>query len=357
MARSHDSNGQPREGFFNLTRRMESKEEDQFGVDLTVFDFLLYKATATVFEWQTRPDKYESDLPNALIAMTAEWRSFLSQKNKGRNLSGVTAFRSRLLQLVLLFTHRYHPSQTWTSEESLRKLKAQNIARGTLWSTLYDSGNEHRDSGRTLNHGSLESVRQRRAADLDLPSAFDMDSFNGPDRPALDQLLPIFIELTAARTCLGDEWQPTSDWFDLAGQFMLQAVIDQYFTNGSCQTETLVAIFAFGNPGDEGDSEGPDIAAMRRLFCRDGNQSEELPEWTAVRRRYIKKSRTAHDFPKVESEHPYVKFEDSLLSFLRHLHDSAMKPDLVQVEERRISINGNELSEEQSREMIERMRL
>ena len=59
----------------------------------------------------------------------------------------------------------------------------------------------------------------------------------------------------------------------------------------------------------------------------------------------------------IESRHSYVKFEDSLVSFLQHLHDSAVKPDLVQVEEGRINIDGNELSESKSREMIERMRL
>lgn len=71
MARGYDSNGQPGEGFFNLTRRMENEEEDQLDVDLTIFDFLLYRATAVVFEWYAKPDKYASDLPNALITMTA----------------------------------------------------------------------------------------------------------------------------------------------------------------------------------------------------------------------------------------------------------------------------------------------
>ena len=76
MARGYDNNGQPREGFFNLTRRMEDEEEDQFDVDLVILDFLVYKATSAVFEWQARTDKYDSDLPNALITMAAgEWYS------------------------------------------------------------------------------------------------------------------------------------------------------------------------------------------------------------------------------------------------------------------------------------------
>jgi hypothetical protein len=71
MAHSHDSNGQPREGYLNLTRRMENEYEDQFDVDLTILDFLVYKAIELVFEWKTSRDPYHSDLPNALVNMTA----------------------------------------------------------------------------------------------------------------------------------------------------------------------------------------------------------------------------------------------------------------------------------------------
>jgi hypothetical protein len=71
LARGFDSNGQPREGFYNLTRRMENAASEQFDVDHTIQDFLVYKATDAVFEWQTRADKWDSDLPNALITMTA----------------------------------------------------------------------------------------------------------------------------------------------------------------------------------------------------------------------------------------------------------------------------------------------
>jgi hypothetical protein len=58
-----------------------------------------------------------------------------------------------------------------------------------------------------------------------------------------------------------------------------------------------------------------------------------------------------------EDRFSYVKFESSLLSFLHHLHESATKPDIVQVEEGRISIDGNELSELESKDVIKRMRL
>lgn len=71
LARGFDSDGQPREGFYNLTRRIENEEGEQFDVDHTIQDFLVYKATDALFEWLDRSDKWESDLPNALITMTA----------------------------------------------------------------------------------------------------------------------------------------------------------------------------------------------------------------------------------------------------------------------------------------------
>ncbi|KAF3053525.1 hypothetical protein E8E11_011330 [Didymella keratinophila] len=358
LARGFDSNGQPCEGFYNLTRRLEDEEGEQFDIDHTIQDFLLYRATDATFEWHARSDKWESDLPNALITMTAEWRSFLSQKHQGRKLGSVAAFRSRLLQFLLLLTHRYHPTQTWTNGDSLRKLHQQNQARMAVWSDSYGLEQKYTTAQRILDDRALTSARQHRASELALPSTFPLDQFSDPDRPALDQLLPLFVELTAARTRLGDDWEPTSDWFNLAGQFMLQAVIDQYVTNGRCSSERFTAIFAFGDPGAQRESEGTDVTAMRSLFCTGDASRTKLPEWKTVRSNYIKIANGAYSIlRKGEDHYSYVEFESSLLSFLQHLHESATKPDIVQVEEGRISIDGNELSELESRDVINRMRL
>ncbi|KAJ4341617.1 hypothetical protein N0V87_001632 [Didymella glomerata] len=310
LARGFDSNGQPREGFYNLTRRMENEEGEQFDVDHTIQDFLVYRATDVTFEWHARSDKWESDLPNALITMTAD---------------------------------------------SLRKLRQQNEARMTVWSDSYGLEQNYTTAQRTLDDGAITSARQHRASELALPSTFHLDQFSDPDRPALDQILPVFIELTAARARLDDDWEPTSDWFNLAGQFMLQAVIDQYMTNGHCSSECFTAIFAFGNPGAQREGEGTDVTAMRSLFC---TGDAELPEWKRVRSNYIRIANGAYRMlQNGEDRFSYVKFESSLLSFLHHLHESATKPDIVQVEEGRISIDGNELSELESKDVIKRMRL
>ena len=58
-----------------------------------------------------------------------------------------------------------------------------------------------------------------------------------------------------------------------------------------------------------------------------------------------------------QERHSYIDFENSMLSFLKYLHDDSTKPDLVQVEEGRITVDGNELPESESRDMIRRMGL
>jgi hypothetical protein len=70
LARGYGRTGEPLEGFLNLTRRMETDDEEQFDVDMTILDFLVYKATGLVFEWRLSGNPYQSDLPNALVTMT-----------------------------------------------------------------------------------------------------------------------------------------------------------------------------------------------------------------------------------------------------------------------------------------------
>lgn len=78
IADRRDSRGQPLAGLFNLTRRMEDENDEQFHVDLTIMDFLTYKATEAVFEWRAGPNPHHSDLPSALVTMTDGRVQFIS---------------------------------------------------------------------------------------------------------------------------------------------------------------------------------------------------------------------------------------------------------------------------------------
>lgn len=61
----------PPAGYLGLARQMDTDEDEQFDVDLTILDFLVYKATGLLFEWKQSDDPYHSDLPSALVSMTA----------------------------------------------------------------------------------------------------------------------------------------------------------------------------------------------------------------------------------------------------------------------------------------------
>lgn len=93
------------------------------------------------------------------------------------------------------------------------------------------------------------------------------------------------MELTALRTTLSDEWTPTSDWFDLAGQYMLQCVIEEYLLHGASGEEVFNAAFAFGGSRMKGVEEESENG-VQKLFCEDGG-NKERKEWADVRRKYI----------------------------------------------------------------------
>jgi hypothetical protein len=311
LARCHDAHGEPREGLHVLTRRMENEEEEQFDVDLTILDFLVYKATGLVFEWRSSADPFHSDLPSALVTMTGgtllafalrllyqvanttpEWRTFLSHKHQGRRLTPPAAIRSRLLQFLLIFTHRLQHDETWTNEESLSELRDQNKSRGEYWQQRTDQSPALQrpfdpQKEFPLSDGALFENRSDLASALSMPRDQRRWVTDMAGTPSLHCLLPLFIELTAARVSLEDDWMPASEWLDLAGQFMLQAAIDDYLCNGAYGSDTLNTIFAFGCPGPRWAEEGSDVTAMRRLFCDENNPREEIPEWSSIKRRYI----------------------------------------------------------------------
>ncbi|KAF2278501.1 uncharacterized protein EI97DRAFT_373019 [Westerdykella ornata] len=370
IQRRQDQHGNPLAGLFTLTRRMETEIDDQFDVDMTILDFLAFKATESVFEWHSRSDPFHSDLPSALVTTTAEWRNVLKHRYDGRRLNNQTALRSRLLQFALLFTHRLNHDKTWTNEFSLSEIRARNRSRGLYWSQKCTHSPALREpfdvrSEFPLSDGALAQRRHELASRLSIPVDKRRCVTDVDGTPSLHCLLPLFVELTAARASLEDEWFPTREWMHLAGQFMLQAVLEEYLRNGAYGEETFNTIFAFGCPGTaEEAGEGDDIRAMRRIFCNKANQHEQVHGWAKIRRHYINEllpnSPSVSQLQAMEAAQdrfPYPAFEAEVMAFLISLHEGFDKPDLVQVEEGRITIHGNELGEKESREMIRRMHL
>lgn len=330
----------------------------------------------------------------------------MTYQHHGRRLNTQPAFRSRLLQFALVFTHRLHHTETWTTPSSLAQLREQNNARGDYWQhhtehspALPPQSPFDPQKSFPLSDGTLHQNRSALASTLNIPLDQRRCVTDISGTTSLHCLLPLLIELTAARVDLDDDWLPTTEWFELLGQFMLQAVVEEYLCNGAYGPETFNTIFAFGCPGVDRWAEEPGcVTAMRRLFCAEDTPRVENGVWTQVKQAFINevcKSSPSHVSPlripapppdltkhpsnmiltsstqllptaplsplqaieNASKRHPYASFEDTLLLFLRHLHDSLVLPDLAQVEQGRINIDGNELSEAESRAMIMRMGL
>lgn len=222
-----------------------------------------------------------------------EWRTVLKHKYDGRRLNDQTAFRSRLLQFILLFTHRLNHDKTWTNVDSLNEIRAQNKNRGYYWSHSASHSPALRNSFDTqrefpLSDGALAENRHELASALDIPQDRRRWVTDLEGTPSLHCLLPLFVELTAARANLDDEWLPTKEWLHLAGQFMLQAVVEEYLRNGAYGDESFNTIFAFGCPGvDISNDESTDIKAMRTVFCDQGNPHDQVHGWAKTKRQYI----------------------------------------------------------------------
>jgi hypothetical protein len=53
--------------------------------------------------------------------------------------------------------------------------------------------------------------------------------------------------------------------------------------------------------------------------------------------------------------YPVARFDGNVVAYLKRMHRSIDKPDLVQVEQREITVHGERLSDEETREMLQRI--
>lgn len=148
-----------------------------------------------------------------------------------------------------------------------------------------------------LSDGALAERRHDLASKFEMPMDKRRWVTDVDGTPSLHCLLPLFVELTAARASLGDAWLPTEDWMHLAGEFMLQAVLEEYLRNGAYGEETFSTIFAFGCPGAaQIASDGDDVIAMRKIFCDKSRPHEQVSGWAKIRRHYIKEVSRSYTF-------------------------------------------------------------
>ena len=100
------------------------------------------------------------------------------------------------------------------------------------------------------------------------------------------------MRLTASRCSAGDDWVVAPKWHTLAGEWMLQAVVEGYLAGGASGPGLLEEVFAYGCPeprrdGEEGGEDEEGIEMLRALFCREEEPRVQIQEWRTTRRDFI----------------------------------------------------------------------
>jgi hypothetical protein len=225
--------------------------ETRFDSDLMILDYCLFMATRALLEEQVIKheegvDENLSEHPLEMVNCASGERKIVSTltnvsiaflrifKNNHPNesVSDTIKLRLRLVKFTTLYGRRLTQSTTTPSSADLEALRQTHRRRA----------NEYWDSS---SDGSFQESAFQHRQPSERRSATEFRANTGSI--ALSDLVPMFISLSAARSTMQMSARDiTKQWMHLAGQFMLQAALEQCLLYGQCPAEKLREIFSWG---------------------------------------------------------------------------------------------------------------
>jgi hypothetical protein len=193
-------------------------------------------------------------------------------------VSDAIKLRLRLVKFTTLHGRRLTQSTTTPSSADLEALRQTHRRRA----------NEYWDSS---SDGSFqESVFQHRQPS-ERRSATEFRASTGS--VALSDLVPMFIGLSAARSTMQMSTRDiTKQWMHLAGQFMLQAALEQCLLYGQCPAEKLREIFSWGWKENISTSWQDEQSVNDMFFDMDqydeNGSTREVKGWKEIKMSYFK---------------------------------------------------------------------
>ena len=291
----------------------------QLDVDLLILDYLMYMATKALLEECDSDESYHSDCSDGdsssdlVLPMVDSFIRSFQVRHPRVHVSKGVQLRLCLLRLTCLFTRRLTRCASTPSREALRGLREGNRRRAAKYRKSEDSLSS--DVRALLDmfdgfHLSDEQIRRNRGNFLGRlgvsTSASSIDHYGSLESVSLMDLLPSFILLSAARAHLevtnangGIVVQPL--WMEMAAEWMLQAVLEQYLVYGRSDVEALKESFAWGFDEDlsyktkpSEDSYGDDEPLMNALFAKNASDGHvggvsEAELWTETKGRFVQK--------------------------------------------------------------------
>ncbi|KAF2433811.1 hypothetical protein EJ08DRAFT_694290 [Tothia fuscella] len=297
-------------------------------VDLMILDYLLYMATKALLEEQVarREDEEELNLSELPLQMV---NSFLRMfKHRHQDPVPETArFRLRLLKFSTLYGRRLSANATTPLPAELEALRQTHRRRAEEWwdAALPSQGN------------FADPVFQDRLPRSERRTS--TTSLDHSESTALADLVPMFVALSAARSELQDTDAAniTTQWMELAGEFMLQAALEQCLVYGTGSASKLREIFSWGWRPSPTQVAWDDERTVNHMFCEEG-RAREVEGWAKIRREYVEMLTPPQGVPllthlqNLTAQLPLDRFEGELLNFVHALQEGQDVPVLVQLE-------------------------
>jgi len=322
--------------------------ETQLDVDLLILDYLLYMGTRTLLQEQVilREEGIQENLSQQPMRMIDSFIPVFKCNHPATRVPDDVNFRLRLIKFTTLYSKRNVPCEVSPPPAAeLERLRRKNQKRAE---EFYDSSS---DSSFT------ESLFQQRMGNISPQKSSRSQSQE--ESISLADLVPMFIGLSASRANLfpDDKVSAHEGWMDLAGEFMLQAALEQCLEYSDCSGSKLREIFSWGwrpNPAQSWEDE----EAVNEMFC-DEDEEEEVESWTCIKANYVDllKPKTHVDLAKqlraLTRKFPIDRFEERILRFLEAMQLSLDSPLLAQLESG--TVEG--MSRKQVEELRQRIRL
>ncbi|KAK5126335.1 hypothetical protein LTR85_010571 [Meristemomyces frigidus] len=352
-------------------------------VDIMMLDYLAYQSTTACFASRDSTNSTPVTLSHNVVMIDA-FLAIFKARHATYTFDAELRFRLQLLKLTTLFTQRMTRNPTTPPSSALKQLRASNKDRARSWigsadripSASYDT-DVFDDPSSFPGVEELERNRAHVLHELNIPAEDEAyeDAFYGTSScVSLLDLLPLFMHVSAARNAMSDS-SATEQWMRMAGDFMLQASLEQYLVVGGQGSDAVDEAFAWGykerprpaseymdvdGPGADDDDSTDEVNDM----FEDADYTTEVAGWRQEKAHYLallfppstaaKSSKDTYSVPSSDgagegrqsaleadlvsilefaaAKHPIANFDASILSFLVALSQSVAKPVLVQLE-------------------------
>ncbi|KAF7191589.1 hypothetical protein HII31_07091 [Pseudocercospora fuligena] len=335
-----------------------TREMDDVGtaleVDHMILDYLVYQAINTCLAYQHAPraEKGASTVESSIIQVNEVLQLFQHRYSRYRFYPEFR-FRQQLLQLVTLVTQRLVKTSVTPLKTSLLALREQNKARAIEWigrdasrlpTASYDVAPFENEL--PLSIKKLENNRAQLLDSLDIPPEDHdyEDAFFGTNAfVSLLDILPLFMQVSARCHNIFNSSNLTSQWMQLAADWMLRACLEQYLICGKEGSDAIDEAFAWGYRERDKDADETNVQVSDDPFDSERDE-EDVQRWEIIRRHALAKLFPAVDKNKerdcclvwhlgaINVTNPVTTLYTDITEFLRSLSEAIEKPVLAQLE-------------------------